>query len=183
MNKGLAAARGKIICFLNADDFYVNSTVLEKVETAFNLNPKLNYCYGDICYVGAMDHKKIIRYWKSKENAAANLKEGWIPPHPAFFIKNELLQKVGNFNANYKFAADFDFILRCLLSKDGEGIYIPLAMVNMKVGGLTNKNFRNVVLQNIEILRILRAHNLKFSRLMFMFKKFIIRLKQRWDVL
>ncbi|MDD5355598.1 MAG: glycosyltransferase, partial [Candidatus Omnitrophica bacterium] len=36
MNKGIKAAEGDVICFLNSDDFYVDNQVLEKVAGIFN---------------------------------------------------------------------------------------------------------------------------------------------------
>ncbi len=50
MNKGLRMATGEIIGILNADDFYADERVQERVATAFD-NPEVDACYGDLVYV------------------------------------------------------------------------------------------------------------------------------------
>jgi hypothetical protein len=52
MNKGLALASGDVIGILNADDFYADTSVLERVAKVFE-NPEIDSCYGDLVYVSA----------------------------------------------------------------------------------------------------------------------------------
>lgn len=50
MNKGLRLAIGEIIGILNADDFYADDRVLERVAKVFE-DPTVAACYGDLVYV------------------------------------------------------------------------------------------------------------------------------------
>ena len=37
-------------------------------------------------------------------------------PHCSFFIRNDVINKISYYDIHYKYASDFDFILRCLTS-------------------------------------------------------------------
>jgi glycosyltransferase len=53
MNKGLRMAGGDIVGILNADDFYADDRVLERVAKVFE-DPEVEACYGDLVYVREM---------------------------------------------------------------------------------------------------------------------------------
>ena len=40
MNKGIECAKGEVIGFLHADDFFINNNVIERVVQAFQENPR-----------------------------------------------------------------------------------------------------------------------------------------------
>jgi glycosyltransferase len=50
MNKGLKLATGDIVGILNADDFYADNLVLERVAKVFD-DTEIDACYGDLVYV------------------------------------------------------------------------------------------------------------------------------------
>lgn len=50
MNKGLQLANGDVIGILNADDWYADDMVLERVGKVFE-DPSVDACYGDLVYV------------------------------------------------------------------------------------------------------------------------------------
>jgi glycosyltransferase len=50
MNKGLRLCTGDIVGILNADDWYADDRVLERVAKAFE-DPEVDACYGDLVYV------------------------------------------------------------------------------------------------------------------------------------
>ena len=53
--------------------------------------------------------------------------------------------------------------------------YIPEIWVKMRSGGTTNKNFTNILKQNIEILNALKNHKLSNNRFKFFVNKIISR--------
>lgn len=162
MNKGIALANGEIIGFINADDFYASSDALAKVAAIFN-DPNVDACYGDLCYVKQVDTSALVRYWKSSEFHPGAFEFGWCPPHPTFFVRREVFQRFGGFDLSYKIAADMELMLRFLEVHKIRAKYIPEVLVKMRMGGTTNKSLSNILRQNKEILRALRAHGLRSS--------------------
>ena len=57
--------------------------------------------------------------------------------------------------------------------------YIPLILVNMRLGGTTNKSIMNIILQNFEILHSLKCCKLGSNFLIFFVGKIYDRFKQR----
>jgi len=162
MNKGLSLATGDVIGTLNSDDVYVDENVLALVAEVFR-DDSVDVCYGDIFYVDKGDLNRIVRHWKSEPYRPGLFEQGWMPPHPSFFIRRRVLGRVGLFEPRYRFAADFDFMLRALHVQRLRSIYLPRELVTMRVGGWTNNSVRNVIRGNIEAYRSCRKNGLGVS--------------------
>ena len=162
MNKGLSLATGDVIGTLNSDDVYVDENVLAMVAEVFR-DDSVDVCYGDIFYVDKGDLNRIVRHWKSEPYRPGLFEQGWMPPHPSFFIRRRVLGRVGLFEPRYRFAADFDFMLRALHVQKLRSIYLPRELVTMRVGGWTNNSVRNVIRGNIEAYRSCRRNGLGVS--------------------
>jgi len=142
MNKGLKMATGDIIGILNSDDIYADSAVLSKIAGVFD---KVNApcVYGDLQYVHTDNINKIVRTWKAGKFIRENFLYGWMPPHPTFFARREVYDKVGNFNTDLKSAADYEMMLRILYKYAYAAAYIPSVLVKMRSGGISNASLRN----------------------------------------
>lgn len=159
LNKGIQIASGDIIGFLHADDFYANSTVIENVISKFEGNT-CDSLYGDLQYVAKYNTQKIIRNWIAGDYKAKKLLNGWMPPHPTFFVKRKCYQKYGMFNLNYKIAADYELMLRFLGKHEVSTCYLNEVMVKMRTGGTSNKSLRNIVQKSAEDLKALKENNI-----------------------
>ena len=142
MNKGIAAAKGDIIGILNSDDFYPNSFIISNVASTF-VKEKCDAVYGDLVYVKFFDIDKIIRYWQSGEYTVEKIKNGWMLPHPTFFVRRSVYEKYGLFNLNLGSAADYEIMLRFLLKQQSKVVYIPEVLVHMRTGGESNVSISN----------------------------------------
>jgi len=169
MNKGINIASGDIVGFLNSDDIYADTDILELVAEAFQ-NSDIDSCYGDLVYVSKDDTNKIIRNWKSCELDYKLFKDGWHPPHPTFFVKKSVYEKYGTFDTKYKIGADYALMLKFLVKHKIRVKYIPEVLVKMRVGGSSNKNLFNILRANLECYRAWREYDLKISPL-FIFRK------------
>jgi len=159
MNKGIKLATGEIIGIINSDDFYFNENVLQAVVDAFEKN-NIDACYGDIAYVAQDDIKKITRYWRAGEYQENKLNYGWIPPHPAFFVKKDVYQKFGLFNLDFKIAADYEFMLR-VIKNNIKLYYLKKPLVYMREGGASAKNIQQRIKGWQELRRAWKVNGLK----------------------
>jgi glycosyltransferase involved in cell wall biosynthesis len=176
MNKGLALATGEVVGFLNSDDLYSDSSVLSQVAMAFD-DATLDACYADLVYVNKSDDR-VIRYWKSSRFKRGAFGLGWCPPHPTFYVRKCIVDKLGGFDESLKIAADVDLMMRYLECGGIRSRYVPRVWVRMRIGGKTNQSVRNIIDQNREVLRTLRANNVPVSVVSFAARKAGQRLRQ-----
>lgn len=142
MNKGIAMATGDVIGILNADDVYADNNVLDDVMNAFN-DETISGVYGDLKYVQQNDLSKVIRFWKSGTYRPGKFLEGWMPPHPTFYVRKKVYDEFGVFRTDMPSASDYEFMLRVIHVKNIKLAYIPKVFVLMREGGLSNRSLQH----------------------------------------
>jgi len=177
MNKGIRAASGDVVGFINSDDFYPSSSILTNVMQVFS-DPSIDVSYGDLCYVKPNDIHSIVRYWQSSDFIPGSFRHGWCPPHPTFFVQKKIYEEYGLFDLNYQIAADVEIMMRLLEINNVKAAYLPEVLVHMRIGGETNKSIGNIIRQNQEIWHALKAHGLRPSLFRFISGKVLSRGKQ-----
>jgi len=159
MNKGLSKATGDVIGFLNADDVFADKHVLAKIATAFR-SSCVEATFGDLVYVARNDPSRIIRYWNSSRFNLSSFAYGAMPPHPTLYIRRHCLDQFGHFRLDLPMANDFEFCVRFLAIHRISCLYIPKVLVRMRLGGESNRSWRNVILQNRCIHRALAINHI-----------------------
>ena len=157
LNKGISRATGNVIGLVHSDDFLAHEHVIADVANAFE-DAKLDAVYGDLDYVSSTDPRKIVRSWRSGQFEPSMLARGWMPPHPSLFIKREIFERLGTYDISYRIAADYDAILRYFSSRPFHAVHIPYVLVKMRLGGVSNRSVRHMVLKSQEDLRALRKN-------------------------
>lgn len=138
MNKGIGLATGKVIGILNSDDYYAGDTVLEEIVKTFCDDNTLESCYGNLLYV---KNKKPYRYWKSgKPRSFIN---GWMPPHPAFFVRKVVYEKYGVFRLDCGTTADYELMLRFLEKYKISSKWVNKVITHMTAGGASNSGIES----------------------------------------
>lgn len=160
LNKGIKLASGDIIGILHSDDFYAYDAVIERVVDVFE-QEKVDSCYGDLQYVSKENPNKIIRYWRTASYLNGKFKYGWMPPHPTFFVKKHIYEECGYFNTDFKISADYELMLRFLLKHRISSYYIPEVLIKMRIGGVSNKNLKNLLLKSYEDYKAWKMNNFK----------------------
>ncbi len=180
LNKGVDFSSGEIIGILHSDDFYAHDHVLENVAKVFKKDASLQAVYGDLQYVDRDEPNNVIRNWISKPYQREKFEKGWMPPHPALFIKKECFDSFGLYDLSFKSAADYDLILRFLYKNRIKVDYLPGVLVKMRVGGLSNKSLKNRYRANSEDLRALKINGVPKPRLVSLLKP-LSKITQFWD--
>ena len=160
LNKGIALATGDVVGFLHSDDLFEDEHVVAKIAEAFKIDD-VDSIYGDLVYVNKEDTSKIVRYWKSGAYGLKKLENGWMPPHPTFYVKRRVYEEFGAFDTSFKIAADYDSILRFLGREGITTRYIPEILVKMRVGGESNKSIKNLIRKTREDIRAIENNNVR----------------------
>ena len=154
LNKGIEKANGDIIGFVHSDDLLYNKNVLSNIIDVFK-NSNTDGVYGDLQYVEKQNTNKVIRYWKSKDFKPNLINKGWTPPHPTLYLNKKVYEKHGFFDLNYKISSDYDFMTKIFKDNTFNFKYIPKVITKMRVGGISNKNIKNVLIKTLEDYKVI----------------------------
>lgn len=118
MNQALAHARGKYVLFLNAGDTLYNENVLGQVAVVADSEPDVHLIYGDYfagwlrCVVRSP--KRLTRFALYRNTLC----------HQSCFVRRDQLSASGGFDTCLRVLADYDLLLRMMLSADASCHYI-----------------------------------------------------------
>lgn len=177
MNKGIAKATGDIIGIINADDHYTHSGVISTIVKTFE-DDSVQACYGDLVYFAKASVDKVVRYWRSGDFKPGAFTKGWNPPHPTFFTRKKIYQQYGSFDTRYSLGNDVELMMRFLEKHRIKSVYVPSVLVNMQMGGVSNRSLKNIINQNKMIFQAAKNLNLTFSPWSFYGGKLLNRLSQ-----
>jgi len=155
LNKGIRLASGEVVGFLHSDDLFADGDVLSRIATAF-ADPVVGAVYGDLLYVRKVNPDQVVRYWRAGGFSPGKLARGWMPPHPTFYVRRSVYERLGLFDTNYRIGADYDCILRFLGRFGVQVWYIPEVLVKMRVGGASNRSLKNILRKSQEDYRALK---------------------------
>jgi glycosyltransferase len=150
MNKGLAAYRGDAVGFLNSDDTFHDSSVLERIAGALE---GAEAAYGDLVFVTDHRDKRAVRTWTAGPYRSGAFRRGWMPPHPTFYVRRSLADAVGSFDLRYDMSADYDYMLRALAVHEPAVAYVPHTLIDFMQGGHSTKGLWRYVRGNYYSLR------------------------------
>lgn len=170
MNKGIKLATGEVIGILNSDDFYQNSDVIKDVVSQFDSFPCSELVFGDVVFVHPDKLEKVIRFYKSGHFKPWKLRFGWMPPHPATFIRKRAYNQVGFYSLDYKISSDYEMFVRLLWLYKLPFSRVNKVLVRMRTGGVSTANIKNRLFLNKEIVQACMVNGL-YTNLAFMLFK------------
>lgn len=160
MNKGIQLATGDVIGILNADDFYAYPSVVSEVAEVL-ASSNADASYGDLEYIDANDATVVRRKWVSGAYKVGAFLNGWMPPHPTFFVKKEVYNTHGRFRLDLGSAADYELMLRFVHRENIKLAYLPKVLVKMRAGGVSNSTLKNRIAANQNDRLAWKINNLK----------------------
>jgi glycosyltransferase involved in cell wall biosynthesis len=160
MNKGIQLATGDIVGILNSDDFYETTTVIENIVEHFKNNKTADVLFGDVVFVEPNNLKKVVRYYSSDKFKPFKLRFGWMPPHPATFIRKSVYDKYGLYKLGYKISADYEMFVRLLMVAKLQFSRIDKVIVRMRSGGASTDGIHSSITLNKEIVKACRENDI-----------------------
>lgn len=167
MNKGIRLATGQLVGMLNADDQFADNEVLKSVADAFDQHDT-GVIYGDMDIVS--HGQQIIRKWRTGPCNDNSFNFGFMPPHPTFYCKRELFERLGFYSLDYGSAADFELMLRFLHLNKVKSYHLKKVMVKMRTGGVSSKSFKNRIKAWQFDLKAMRKNGVTFPLMAIILK-------------
>lgn len=162
-NKGLEKARGEWICFLGADDYFLEPTVLEQMSLRLkNLPSHIRLAYAQILLVNT-DGEELFPVGEPWDKFRPRFMKGLCLPHQGVMHRRSLFEHNGPFDESFRIAGDYELMLREL--KSGEAKYVPgIRMAAMRQGGLSS-NPNSALETMLDIRRAQKMHGQKIPSL------------------
>ena len=132
MNKGISVATGEIIGILNSDDIYYPEA-LSIVNNYFRSNANIDFLFGSV-----HKHKLMHGFYPKKIKWTF----GFYTTHSVgFFIKRSSQIKLGLYDIQYKYSADYDLFYRMIVKKNYRGLSTKKDEIlgKFRSGGLSSK--------------------------------------------
>jgi glycosyltransferase involved in cell wall biosynthesis len=149
MNKGLAAFSGDAVGFLNSDDRLKDVRALAAIARTLDHN---QIAFGDLDIVKTLEGGEILRRWRTSAYRKGAFRRGWMPAHPTFYCRREVIEAVGPFDLRYRVAADYDHMLRALELFEFRASPVGRVLVEMLHGGESTAGFAAHLHHNLEAL-------------------------------
>lgn len=137
MNKGIKAATGDILYFLNSDDIFYDEYVIENVVKMFQTNSDIELIYGPIIIRDPITNESFIQahdyITKSYFIYGAICQQG-------IFYKASIFIKCGLFDDTYKIVGDYEWVLRAFYKYNLKREYYRGIIAIFRNGGVSDPN-------------------------------------------
>ena len=131
INKGLQLATGDYILILNSDDVLANNDTIKNVVVEI-CTGYLDYYYGNMIKSNKGKSKKVKLFQVTFHQLLLST-HGTFVPHPCFFISTGTNKALGGYDLKYRYASDYDYILRALAVTGNNGKYIDTDITDFRL--------------------------------------------------
>lgn len=143
MNKGIRAAKGEFVIFMNGGDCFNNDLVLE--EIAPMLNDEFDVYYGNNYNSKFESHKKILKYPEKLDFTFFYYRT---ISHQSTFIRKTLFDEHFYYNEDYKVCSDWEFFIYTFCSQNVPYKYLDKVISVFDCNGISyNSEFSEIIKQ------------------------------------
>ena len=133
VNKGLRAAHGEVIGWLNSDDVYYPGA-LATVVRFFDANPEVDVMYGAADHIDTDD--RVLEPYPVEPWSLERLRERSFICQPAAFFRRRVLDRHGVLDSSLRYCMDYEYWLR--LGRNGARFaHIPEKLAGSRLHGAT----------------------------------------------
>lgn len=157
INKGLQEANGKVIGWINSDDYYLPGAI-NKVLDFFDKHPEVDILYGDADIVNETGEK--LYPYATEEWNYSNLADICFICQPATFFRASLIEEYGVLDESLDCAIDYEYWLR--IGKSQKFHYLKERLACSRLYG-DAKTLRMKTRSDAEALFVSRRHTGKWS--------------------
>lgn len=154
INKGLHAAKGDILAYLNSDDIYFPGA-LAAVNSYFEQNPDCEILYGAAHHIKA--DGSFLEAYPTQEWDYSKMFQTCYFCQPAVFWRRSLMEKYGTFDERLHYAMDYEYWLRV-----GAHVKPQYLKKNILAGSRLHKGTKTIrqkLPAHHEILQVVRRHS------------------------
>jgi|GEM_PF-511182 len=128
INKGLARARGDVLAYLCADDFY-EPGALARVAQEFAAHPEVDVIFGDYYFLEGRSGWKRLK--KTGPFSEERLRRGNFIGQPAVFWRRRVYERFGGFDPELRYCMDHEYWLRLAGKTIWHHVPVPLAVARL----------------------------------------------------
>lgn len=154
INKGMRAATGQILGWLNSDDLYVPGAVRTVVDV-FTQQPEAMFVYGDAIAIDEQDKNYGIRIHVHQTNAEELVQIGDPIVQPASFWRAEVWQTCGELDLSLRYTLDYEYWMR--VAKRYPMTYIPVVLAKERLYA-DAKTFKGAIERVDELEAVAQRH-------------------------
>jgi glycosyltransferase involved in cell wall biosynthesis len=150
MNKGLQAATGDYVWFMNAGDTLYSADTVRQIASLLEGKTVLpDIIYGETALVGKDGKSLGLRRLKApKKLSWKSFRMGMLVCHQSFIVKRTLAPR---FDLQYRYSSDFDWCIRCM--KEAKTIFnTQMVLSNFLDGGLSTTQRKSSLKERYHIM-------------------------------
>ena len=130
-NRGVKLARGTYLCFIGADDTFLNSGSLHQLLALTTSSAELITCRNS--YYSSDGY--FLRDWGSPWNWR-RMRESMNIAHPGMLLRCDLFERFGLFDPSFKICGDYEWFLR--LSPHIRSVHSQASILKIVQGGVSH---------------------------------------------
>ena len=155
LREGFDRATGEVLCWINSDDT-LEPGALALVGRTFAERPEVDLIYGGLRSIDAND-RRLFTQWAALDLGTL-VYESAFTSQPSSFWRRAIYQKAGGVDANYRFAMDYDLLIRMLLA-GARPLKVRPVLANYRIHPATkSSNLQRVSAE--EVARTIARHGL-----------------------
>ena len=168
MNQALSEVDTEYVHFLNSDDCYASTDILDQVLEKMS-NDKLDVLF---CGIELFDEKdKKVRKWVMSHSKTLQQMGIIQAPHPGMFMRTDVFKRLNyRFSTCYKISSDYELQYLVANNHDLRWERSDVIAVKMRTGGESTRSMSAIFLGLKECVDILRKRKVKFPRLRVLLK-------------